>query len=130
LSISSQKYGFGIRDPGPEKTYSGSRIPDPGVKKAPDPGSATLVFFLNFSINLQRADEEPLPAKRSKLDLEPGEENNSGVVDIIDMDNSSEVRNHNRAKKKVIDNNSEVLLTETVSLKEKVRFWSRSLDIA
>jgi hypothetical protein len=32
LSLSSQKYGFGIRDP--EKTYSGSR---PGVKKAPDP---------------------------------------------------------------------------------------------
>jgi hypothetical protein len=29
--------GFGIRDP--EKTYSGSRIPHPGVKKAPDPGS-------------------------------------------------------------------------------------------
>jgi hypothetical protein len=29
--------GSGIRDP--EKTYSGSRIPDPGVKKAPDPGS-------------------------------------------------------------------------------------------
>jgi hypothetical protein len=33
--------GSEIRDP--EKTYSGSRIPDPGVKKAPDPGSATLV---------------------------------------------------------------------------------------
>jgi hypothetical protein len=44
LSLNSQKYGFGIRDPrsgirDPEKTYSGSRIPDPGVKKAPDPGS-------------------------------------------------------------------------------------------
>jgi hypothetical protein len=37
LSLSSQKYGFGIRDP--EKTYSGFRISDPGVKKAPDPGS-------------------------------------------------------------------------------------------
>jgi hypothetical protein len=55
LSISFQKYGFGIRDPrlGSRKTYSGSRIqgskrhriPDPGIKKAPDPGfgSATLV---------------------------------------------------------------------------------------
>ncbi len=32
--------GSGIRDP--EKTYSGSRIPDPGGKKVPDPGSATL----------------------------------------------------------------------------------------
>jgi hypothetical protein len=29
--------GSEIRDP--EKTYSGSRIPDPGVKKAPDPRS-------------------------------------------------------------------------------------------
>jgi hypothetical protein len=35
--------GSEIRDP--EKTHSGSRIPDPGVKKAPDPGSgsATLI---------------------------------------------------------------------------------------
>ncbi len=50
MSLSSQKYGFGIWDPGseirdPEKTHSGSHIPDPGVKKAPDPGSgsATLI---------------------------------------------------------------------------------------
>jgi hypothetical protein len=49
---------------------------------------------------LQRPEEEPLPAKRSKLDLEPGEENNSGVVDIIDMDNSSEVKNHNSSEVK------------------------------
>jgi hypothetical protein len=34
--------GSQIRDP--EKTYSGSGIPYPGVKKAPDPGSATLVL--------------------------------------------------------------------------------------
>jgi hypothetical protein len=52
LSISSQKYGFGIRDPrsgirkkpipDPGSRIQGSkrhRIPDPGVKKAPDPGS-------------------------------------------------------------------------------------------
>jgi hypothetical protein len=39
LSLSSQKYGFGIRDL--EETYSGSRILDPGVKKAPDPGSGS-----------------------------------------------------------------------------------------
>jgi hypothetical protein len=32
--------GSGIRDPGSEKNLF--RIPDPGVKKAPDPGSATL----------------------------------------------------------------------------------------
>ncbi len=36
MSLSSQKYGFGIRDPGSGKNLF--RIPDPGVKKAPDPG--------------------------------------------------------------------------------------------
>jgi hypothetical protein len=43
LSLSSQKYGVGILDPGSGKNLF--RIPDPGVKKAPDPrsGSATLV---------------------------------------------------------------------------------------
>jgi len=50
MSLSSQKYGFGIRDPGSEIRDQGSgknlfRIPDPGVKKAPVPGSgsATLI---------------------------------------------------------------------------------------
>jgi hypothetical protein len=45
--------GSEVRDPGsevrdPEKTYSGSRILDPGVKKAPDPGSGsgTLLFSM------------------------------------------------------------------------------------
>jgi hypothetical protein len=44
LSLRSQKYGFGIRDPRSGKNLF--RIPDPGVKKEPDPGSgsATLVF--------------------------------------------------------------------------------------
>jgi hypothetical protein len=44
--------GSGIRDPrsgirDPEKTYSGSRIPDPGVKKhpIPDPGSGSATLF-------------------------------------------------------------------------------------
>jgi hypothetical protein len=36
MSLSSQKYTFGIRDP--EKSYSVSRI---RVKKAPDPGSGS-----------------------------------------------------------------------------------------
>jgi hypothetical protein len=31
-----------IRDPGSGKNSSRIRIPDPGGKKAPDPGSATL----------------------------------------------------------------------------------------
>jgi hypothetical protein len=39
IKESSQKYGLGSwgRNPG-----SGKPIPDPGVKKAPDPGSSTL----------------------------------------------------------------------------------------
>ncbi len=48
LSPSLQKYGFGIRDPG--SGINLFRIPDPGVKKAPDPGSgsATLSFYLHW----------------------------------------------------------------------------------
>jgi hypothetical protein len=52
LLLSYQNYGFGIRDPESEILDPGSRknlfrIPDPGVQKAPDPGSgsATLVSF-------------------------------------------------------------------------------------
>jgi hypothetical protein len=43
LSLSSQKYGFGIQDPGSGKNLF--RIPDPGVKKAPDPGSGSATLF-------------------------------------------------------------------------------------
>jgi hypothetical protein len=39
LSPSSQKYGFGIRDPGSE--IRKKPIPDPGVIKAPYPGSGS-----------------------------------------------------------------------------------------
>ncbi len=41
LKLSSQKYGFGIRNQRSGKNLF--RIPDPGVKKAPDPGLATLI---------------------------------------------------------------------------------------
>jgi hypothetical protein len=46
IVINSQKYGFGIRDPGSGKNLF--RIQEPGVKKATDPGSgsATLVIIL------------------------------------------------------------------------------------
>jgi hypothetical protein len=40
LSLSSKKYGFGIGGPGSEIQDSEKnlfRMPDPGVKKAPDP---------------------------------------------------------------------------------------------
>ncbi len=42
--LSSRKYdpGCSSRIPDPDADFYPSRIPDPGVKKAPDPGSATL----------------------------------------------------------------------------------------
>jgi hypothetical protein len=40
--VTKLSMGLGSEIWDPEKTYSGSRIQDPGVKKAPDPGSATL----------------------------------------------------------------------------------------
>jgi hypothetical protein len=45
--------GSGIRDPGSGKNSSRIRIPDPGGKKAPDPGSATLVPVLIFGKKFQ-----------------------------------------------------------------------------
>ncbi len=43
--LSSRKYDLGCssRIPDPDADFYPSRIPDPGVKKAPDPGSGTLV---------------------------------------------------------------------------------------
>jgi hypothetical protein len=54
LFLSSRKYDPGcssrIRIPDPDPVIYLSRIPDPGVKKAPDPGSgsATLVYYIIF----------------------------------------------------------------------------------
>jgi hypothetical protein len=42
LSPSPQKYGFGIRDP--RSGIPKKPIPDPGVKKAPDPGSGSATL--------------------------------------------------------------------------------------
>ena len=55
FSLSSQKYGVGIRDPRSGIRKNLFRIPDPEVKKAPDPGSgsATLgavIRFLQFAV--------------------------------------------------------------------------------
>jgi hypothetical protein len=52
LSKNSEKCGLGIRDPGSGKNLF--RIPDPGIKKAPDPGSGstTLLCFKNFKQSL------------------------------------------------------------------------------
>jgi hypothetical protein len=44
VSIRTQKYAFGIRDP--RSGIPKKPIPDPGVKKAPDPGSGTLFVDL------------------------------------------------------------------------------------
>jgi hypothetical protein len=42
LSLRSQKYEFGIRNP--RSGINPFRIPDPGVKKAPDPGSGSATL--------------------------------------------------------------------------------------
>jgi hypothetical protein len=48
LSLSSQNYGFGIRDP--EKP-----IPDPGGKKAPDPGSGSATLHKRYIDNQHKS---------------------------------------------------------------------------
>ncbi len=46
FSLSSQKYGVGIRDPRSGIRKNLFRIPDPEVKKAPDPRSAPLANYI------------------------------------------------------------------------------------
>jgi hypothetical protein len=50
MTITSQKYRFGIWDPGSGKNLF--RIPDPGVKKGTytGSGSATLIFYYSYSM--------------------------------------------------------------------------------
>ncbi len=43
--------GSGIRDPGSGKNLF--RIPDPGVKKAPDPGSGSATLILNLHKDME-----------------------------------------------------------------------------
>ncbi len=43
--------GSGIRDPGSGKNLF--RIPDPGVKKAPDPGSGSATLVWNYAGSLE-----------------------------------------------------------------------------
>ena len=50
LKICSWDPGSGIWDP--EKTYSGSRIPDPGVKKHPIPDPGSRIRIRNTEKNL------------------------------------------------------------------------------
>ncbi len=49
----------------PEKTFSGSRIPDPGVKKAPDPGSGSAT--LPVRVRKERHSFPPRPSTIQKL---------------------------------------------------------------
>jgi hypothetical protein len=60
--------GSGLRDP--EKTYSGSGIPDPGVKKAPDPGSGSATLARKTKIKNRRYQnfkKRMFPVKLRKL---------------------------------------------------------------
>ncbi len=69
--------GSGIRDPGSGKNLF--RIPDPGVKKAPDPGSgsATLLLWVIFAL----------------LDPDPESEYESGSTNLIVSGSKIRIRN-------------------------------------
>jgi hypothetical protein len=58
-------------------------IPDPGVKKAPDPGSgsATLIFGLKYIIFF---DADPDPGSRIFLTLDPGWKKIGSGINIPD----------------------------------------------
>ncbi len=71
--LSSKKYdpGCSFRIPDPDADFFPSRIPDPGVKKAPNPGSATLPLrilthldLLGFGLLLVCLLQLPLPGQR------------------------------------------------------------------
>ncbi len=48
--------GSEIQDPGSGKTYSGSWITDPGIKKAPDPGSGSATLLEADTASLAHAN--------------------------------------------------------------------------
>jgi hypothetical protein len=51
-------FGSGIRDPGSGKNLF--RIPDPGVKKAPDPGSGSATLKKRHNIFIELCEEKKL----------------------------------------------------------------------
>jgi hypothetical protein len=63
LSLGSQKYSFGIRNP--EKPIP---VPGSGSKKARDPGSATLLPATVFVLLEDLSIPDPDHAKRIQLD--------------------------------------------------------------
>jgi hypothetical protein len=69
LSLSSQKYGFGIRDP--EKTYSGSRIQGSKRHRIPDPDPNTCLRMyknLHFEVGMWK-NRSPVQASRIAREL-------------------------------------------------------------
>ena len=57
--------GSGIRDPGSRKNLI--RIPDPGVKKAPDPGSGSATLVGNIQIDLTKEEATSPPERPTAL---------------------------------------------------------------
>ncbi len=71
LSILTQKIvsklskiwsGLFIPDPDPDPDFYPSRIPDPGVKKAPNPGSGSATLLANYSVPLATEKNMVAPA--------------------------------------------------------------------
>jgi hypothetical protein len=72
LSLSSQKYEFGIHDPGSEIRKNLFRIPDTGVKKAPDPGSGSATLLvIRKELELELKPQFVISAPGGNLNLAP-----------------------------------------------------------
>jgi hypothetical protein len=67
LFLSSRKYDPGCSSPIRILTFYPSRIPEPGVKKAPDPGSATLQVC-STALCMQDDDQEATQEARQRLE--------------------------------------------------------------
>jgi hypothetical protein len=71
-ALKNMVLGSGIRDPGSGKNLF--RIPDPGVKKAPDPGSATLdgtVISVSTSGTFWRVKGKPFNISSPRFSRKP-----------------------------------------------------------
>jgi hypothetical protein len=70
LSLSFQRYGFGIPDPGVKKAPDPGvkKAPDPAVRKAPDPGSgsATLLMMNDLLARSRRRRTTAVDLMRSR----------------------------------------------------------------
>ncbi len=87
FKIWSWDTGSGIRDPGSGKTPF--RIPDPGVKKAPDPGSGSATLQLTTGTGRPRLDYDPGRGERHQnIISDPGRQTDTSPTELADSVNT------------------------------------------